>query len=608
MNVFGICLLKSSLTNVKAEERFRGYFRGALKCGNILVPDSKEAIGGKTAVFVDGSIYNKDELITEYLRGSGQRKNEHFINEMYDRLGHRLFERLDGSFSIMIYDNANRQILAGIDHVNQKNIYFYEDRDLFVLANEIKPILAIIGKEKIACDQEAVLSYIAFHKVLGNGTFFKGIKKLLPGQIIKIEVVDEETVRKTVRRYWSPRFWESSNGNWNLQKIAGELKELLANEVRISLKEKDKIALALSGGFDSTILAFLMKEVLEKEFISITGGFKELPEENETEYGKEISDILRIKFYEIYPSSEYFWEKLETMTYLMDYPEGGPGLYGLFCISEEAAKHHSEVLVHGFGADTLLGGSAWITETIIRYMLGNRAYFKKYFNEINNVNILLRYFRRRGHWVFWDCVKSRSKDMWEACYESSVNRLSLQYLRKEIPKENIKLRFKNIFNHDMNDGSLSALMRMIIDYDIPDALHGIERVTKYFNIEARAIYPGKRILDYILSIPFTYRIPLYITKPIPKEIAKDLIPLNMLKRRKYAFEHPMGGWIKEDRENVLKDVIFKSLDEEPFWSILDRKKVMVAYKEHCSGEKNYSQLFWQIISVTSWFQTFEPGG
>ena len=605
MNVFGICFLKSSLANAKTEERFRGYFRDALKFGNILVSDSKEAIGGKVDVFVDGSIYNKDELMTEYLRESGQRRTEHLINEMYDRVGHRLFERLDGSFSIMIYDDANRQILAGIDHVNQKNIYFYEDRDLFVLANEIKPILAIIGKEKIGCDQEAVLSYIAFDRVLGNGTFFKGIEKLLPGQIIEIEVADEETVRKTVRRYWSPRLRESSNGNWNLQKIAGELKELLATEVRISLKEKDSIALALSGGVDSSILAFLMREVLKEEFIAITGGFKELPEENEIKYGKEIADILKIKFYEIYPSSEYFWEKLETMTYLMDYPEGGPGLYGLFCISEEASRHNSKVLVHGFGADTLFGGSAWITEAIIRYILGNGAYFKKYFKEINNINILLKYFRRRGHWVFWDCIKSRSKDMWEACYESTVDRHSLQYLRKEIPMENIKIRFKNILNHDMNDGPFSALMRMIIDYDIPDALHGMERITKYFNIEATAIYPGKTILEYISAIPLPYRIPLYTIKPVVKEIAKDLIPLSMVERGKYAFHHPIGDWIKEDQTNFMKNLIFKSLDEEPFWSILDREKVMTAYKQHCSGEKNHSQLFWQIISIASWFRTFK---
>ena len=59
MGDFGICFLKSSLANAKTEERFRGYFRDALKFGNILVSDSKEAIGGKVDVFVDGSIYNK---------------------------------------------------------------------------------------------------------------------------------------------------------------------------------------------------------------------------------------------------------------------------------------------------------------------------------------------------------------------------------------------------------------------------------------------------------------------------------------------------------------------------------------------------------------------
>jgi asparagine synthase (glutamine-hydrolysing) len=602
MGDFGICFLKTSLANAKTEERFRGYYRGASKCGNIVVSDNKGAAGGRSAAFVDGSIYNKDELTAEYLSGSDARRTEHLINEMYDRLGHRLFERLDGSFSIMIYDKGNRRILAGIDHINQKNIYLYEDKDLFVLANEIKPILTIIGREKIAWDPQSVLSYIAFHRVLGDGTFFKGIKKLLPGQIIEIDL-DEKAVKKTAKRSWPLCFPEISNRK-TVNQVAGELKELLANEVLISLREKDSIALALSGGLDSSILAFLMREVLKKEFIGITGGFKELPGQNEIRYGKEIADLLRIDFYEIFPSSEHFWEKLETMTHLMDYPEGGPGLYGLFCISEEASKHNCKVLVHGFGADTLFGGSAWITEAIIRYILGNGAYFKKYFKDINNVNILLKYFRRRGHWVFWDCIKSRSKDMWEACYESTVDRHSLQYLRKEISMKGIKDHFKNILNHDMNNDPFGALVRMIIDHDIPDALHGLERVTKYFGIEATAIYPGKKILEYISAIPLAYRIALYTTKPVIKEIAKDLIPLNMAERGKFAFEHPMGDWIKEDQTNFMKNVIFKGLEEEPFWSILDRKKVTAAYREHCSGEKNHSQLFWQIISIASWFRTF----
>ena len=457
MGDFGICFQKSSLANAKTEERFRGYFRGALKFGNILVSDSKGAIGGKTAVFIDGSIYNKSELMNEYLCGNSERKTEDLIGEMYDRRGNRLFEKLDGSFSIMIYNNRNRQILAGVDHANHKNIYTYEDNDLFVIANEIKSILAIIGKEKIGCDQESVLSYIAFHGVLGNGTFFKGIEKLLSGQIIEIDVVNEKTVERRVRRYWPSRFPEISNRKNTLNQVAEELRELLANEVLISLKEKDSIALALSGGLDSSILAFLMKEVLKKEFIAITGGFKELPEENEIKYGREISNILKIEFCEIYPTREYFWKTLKTISYLMGYPEGGPGIYGLFCIAEEAARHNCQGLVHGSNADILLGGSAWITETLIRYFLGNNVYFKNNLGEISNLSIMLKYFKRRGYWVFRDCFKTRSKDMWEACYESCVDNQSLMFLKKGISREEIKISFREIFNGTGNGDILVIL-------------------------------------------------------------------------------------------------------------------------------------------------------
>src|SRR5206468_12881023 len=127
------------------------------------------------------------------------RTDTEVIVHLWEEEGIRCVERLDGMFSLAIFDGRTGELFLARDRLGKKPVYYAQPAGGFVFASEIKALLehpAITPD----LDEDAFLDYLTFICTPAPMTMFKGIKKLSPAE--RMTVSADGRVRSDT--YWSP--------------------------------------------------------------------------------------------------------------------------------------------------------------------------------------------------------------------------------------------------------------------------------------------------------------------------------------------------------------------------------------------------------------------
>jgi len=320
---------------------------------------------GNIVLACNGEIYD-----FERIRGSLEAKGYRFktksdseiIIYLYKEYGLACFEQLRGEFAFLLYDKANKLLIAARDRFGIKPLYFSRLPDGVVFASEMKAIFAsglVTPKLNVSAldpllDQDPE-----------NAQFpFEGIEHVPPGSYA---AVDLKTLELSVNRYWSgeipaevanPVAEPSGEAEVDAAKtILTELEEA----VRLRLRADVPVGLYLSGGIDSSFVGALMernrKSALHSFSISFVGS-----DRNEREFAQRAAEFLGTQHHELAVSKEMLWDNLERCLWFSELPFVTLAPVGKFLLSEEARKLVTVVLT-GEGADEVF--------------LGYRSYFRK---------------------------------------------------------------------------------------------------------------------------------------------------------------------------------------------------------------------------------------
>src|SRR5439155_6372796 len=125
---------------------------------------------------------------------------------------------------------------------------------------------------KVEPEPAALVDYAVFQYSPGEHTFFKGVKKLLPGHFLLFE---PDTGDLQVRRYWDlpcdDGLLDFSHGE---DYFAEKLLLIIEDAVRIQLRSDVPVGSHLSGGLDSSSVAALAANLLGTPIHTFSGGFR----------------------------------------------------------------------------------------------------------------------------------------------------------------------------------------------------------------------------------------------------------------------------------------------------------------------------------------------
>jgi asparagine synthase (glutamine-hydrolysing) len=207
---------------------------------------------GDIALVYNGEIYEyeeiRDELVARGHKFYTDSDSEVLIH-LYEEYGTDFISQLNGEFAFALYDDRNKKLLLARDPygVNPLCYAFYNGR--FIFSSEAKGILAT--------EQFPRQLNGDYFQSIGVGvpntrvTLFKGIDYLPPGHYMLVE-----NGAAVIKSYYNPEYLKCDDTYPEAQE---KIRSLLATSVNRRLKGNPPLALALSSGLDSTVIAGLVQ-------------------------------------------------------------------------------------------------------------------------------------------------------------------------------------------------------------------------------------------------------------------------------------------------------------------------------------------------------------
>ena len=219
----------------------------------------------------NGEVFNYIEL-RRMLEQRGHRfytsTDTEVIVHLYEELGDRFVEELNGQFAFALWDRPRRRLILARDRAGILPLYYARVPGGIVFASEVKAILAS-GLVAPALDPNGLDELMTFWAPLAPRTVFRGVNQLGPGEMLVVEGSNSN-----VRSYWRWQFPASGEhrhaGQSQLQE---ELLETLADATQIRLRADVPVGAYLSGGLDSSSLVALLKERVPHTLQTFSIGF-----------------------------------------------------------------------------------------------------------------------------------------------------------------------------------------------------------------------------------------------------------------------------------------------------------------------------------------------
>lgn len=558
---------------------------------------------GRVTIVFNGEIYNYIELRSELQRRGRvfeTTSDTEVILGMYEEYGPDCIDSLNGMFAFVLYDRDRRRVIAARDHFGIKPLYYCADSRRVLFASEIKALLRhpSVGA---ATDHDSLRDYLTFQFVLGDRTLFSGIRKLLPGQYLVVDV-DSGAVRTV--QYWEPRF--QVDPNHTEEYFVREVRRLLEETVSLQLRSDVPVGVYLSGGMDSSIVTRLAAERLPG-LKAFTGVFKGDPQFDESRYAHDVADMCGADLHEIFPTEQDFVELLPRLIHYMDEPVAGPGLLPQYVVARAAARH-VKVVLGGQGGDEIFGGYARYVVAYLEQALKGAIFEtneeREHIVSLTSILPNLPYLRSYVPMLrqFWrDGVFQPMDERYYRLIDRSAGALSLyaQDFRREYDQREIFARFQRVFNHPDTLSYFSKMTHFDIVASLPALLQVEDRVTMATSLESRVPFLNPRIAELVTSVPPVMKFRGGELKYVLKRAAKDLLPTSVYDRKdKMGFPVPLHIWMRGRGGEFVRDVLLGPTCTTR--GLFDPK----ALDRLTHDEGPFDRRLWGVLNLELWHREF----
>ena len=534
-------------------------------------------------VVLNGEIYNYQELREEL-----KKKKHKFVTKTdtevlvhgYEEWGHNLTKKLRGMFAFAIWNKKEQELYMARDGWGIKPLYYYQNGKTLMFASEIKAFLDHPDFIKEFND-EILSAYLCFNSVPTEETFFKGVKRVEPGNQLIYKDNNLE-----IERFFKLEFDEQ---NTNLEKSAEEINEAMTDSVKRHFHADVEVGSLLSSGVDSSYIVSIGKP--NKTF---TVGYDD-PKYNEINYAKDLADKLGVQNISKKITQEEYIKNFPKLMYHMDEPLADPSIIALHSISE-LASHHVKVITSGEGADELFGGYNTYQEEV------NQSWYMKIPFPLRRLASMIAgiFPEVRG----FNFIYRRGKHLKD--YNIGLGRVFRDEEAMKIVKPKNQIHTKDIvkpFYEEYKNNS-TMVQRQVIDFYfwlVRDFLHAVDRSGSMFGIEARTPFLDEKVYNIARKLPVSSKINKETTKIALRKAAEKVIPNESYKKKKLGFPVPLREWIREDDlYNDIKDKFNSKVADKYF----DTKKINKLLEDHKNGKKDCYKKVWAIYTFIVWYNQY----
>lgn len=549
---------------------------------------------------IDGRIENIGAIRLE-LEGLGhtiENKNDlEVLITAYEQWDIQFLNKLNGEFSIVLFDmNTNRVILAR-DPVGKKPLYWYYDKHYFLFATEIKSLLSSgIVPQTIAPD--ALSSFLYFGYFPQDLTPIKNVNKLLPAHFLEFS----PSYGIQINPYWSYSSYFSNRIHLHKSEITAKLYETLDLAVQNRIPAKGPLGCFLSGGIGSaTIAYFLSKLAKDHPLKAFTAGFRGQNEED-LFAARLASESLQIPDQLSYIQSPTFLEEYPKIIWYLDEPLADPNVIATWVLAKQAASF-TKTVYSGMGSDELLAGHS-------RYTLAERDTAL-----VNRVMMIpkpiLRYLlipilKQVNPNLAYHIVKMYRTNPWQfeflrhnALFEEPVLKEAAPKLAGLFDPETFLHKFHNLSRIQTN---VSAFTYFDVKTRLPDCfILQYERLTRAFGLDWQTPFLDRNMLEFAASLPEPESLLETETASYLKPLVQDIFPSEFINRPKKTRKNFLSNWVENPE-------IFEIMQLLQHGTLIETGFISEAWlREQVQNQEQMRRSFqylFAILSLEVWFRLF----
>lgn len=481
---------------------------------------------------------------------SRQQREEEILQKAYAAWGEQMADHMHGMYAFALWDAEKKRLFCLRDPFGTKPFYYYLTKDGELLyGTTIRRILEQNKFEK-ELNLESLQLYLSLTYPAGEDTFFKGVKKLMPGRYMIWE-----NGRISITRYWKPEFKPDTSKS--LEEWADEIHITVAQMMR-EVKTPDETAESfLSGGVDSSYVL-----AMSDAAVSDSCGYDD-PRFDESGLAKETADLLHRENRRCRITPEAYFAAVPYVMYNMEQPLGDASAVAFAIACQETAKH-TKLCYSGEGADEFFGGYN-MYRNAQRYGDNLKTFY------VGNTNIM----------------KEEEKKRLLKHYDPNILPIDLA---KEIYAE--------------TEG-LDPLSKMS-DVDIQIWLEGdiylnVDKMSEAAGLEIRMPLTDKRIFDIASRMPSKYKVNEEQNKVAFRTAAAKILPPEIAFRKKLGFIVPIRIWLADPAYNQdVKRLLFSSIAEQ-FFDLTEVHRIFDAYIE---GNSDLWRKIWTLYTFLVWYEEY----
>lgn len=554
---------------------------------------------GKFTIIFNGEIYNyqsiKNDLIKKGFQFNTQSDTEVLLNSFIDQ-GEKCLDSLNGFFAFAIYNHQDHSVFIARDRMGIKPLHIFENDDVIVFGSEMKSLIKAGIDKRLS--QNNTSAYFKLNYLPPEESIFEQTRKLAPGSFLHLQ---EGTFNE--QKYFQLNHGKRSQLSYtDAQK---ELKKLLFESVEKRMVADVPLGSFLSGGTDSSIIAGLASTI-DPQLNTFSIGYADEPLFDETEFAEAVAKKFKTNHHVFKLKNDDLLASYYDMMKYIDEPFADSSAIAVNLLTKYT-KNKVTVALSGDGADELFTGynkhraEYWSNQNglkqtflkacpnIFQFLPQSRN--SRFGNLFRQLDKLSKGIKKSADQRYWDWASWMDDDLLSNLLVSPKKEFLTQIRSKYTGEVKPK---------DMNS-VLLADQRLVLQGDM---LTKVDLMSMNNSLEVRVPFLDHQLVNFVNSLPESYKINDHLTKRILQETYQDFLPEMLFNRKKHGFEVPLLKWFNAELKSEIDELLLNEsfIKEQNIFNYPTIQNLVQKNRSNNPGDSTSS--IWALLVFQNWYKNY----
>jgi asparagine synthase (glutamine-hydrolysing) len=517
------------------------------------------------------TLYNRAELLDKLARHTQPPPPDCTDGELllryYAHAGIEGFAHVSGMFACAIRDGDN--LLLVRDAAGTRTLFYSQQGEYWAATSALRA-LRRWPRLSARINLSALRSYLTFAYLPGEETLLDSVHELLPGHCLRIGPQGSAELLP----YWHLReqAWKPDEPP---ESYIAHLRHLCEEAVHAALPPDEPVAVFLSGGLDSSLVAALAARLHNQPVTTYAINFGSA-HTNELAYAELVANFCGTRHHVLTFSGEQVLAHLAETMARLDTPVGDPLTAPNLLMSRHAAADGFRTILNGEGGDPCFGGPKNLPMLLFELYRTDPA-------PLDRARAYLRAYRN--------------------CYDDLPALLSpdVQHeLRNAPPVERLVQPY--LESPDMRYYLNRLMLANVRTKGAHHILTKVEGLTSSCGLEAHAPLFHRAIVEYSFAIPPHLKLSGITEKWVLKQAVRDILPPLIVQRPKSGMRMPLPYWLDGPLGRAIDDVL---LSQRALARGLFRAETIRAWQR---GDDTlwprHANKLWLLLSLELWLRAY----